>query len=182
MQIEPASAPVEKPNFAERPVTMEESLGPVNADQHLVGERDLTSNTAAKGSFAMELVSATTKDAPLIRPLAEGTTEVSWQAGLMTASRLVRRDGSPQPFGKSDSPAQLTEASLAPPVHVLQARVLSAMAGMAASDGPTSAGTGKGDMLEVNRSSKRDLTDLGSVPAPKARLSAIDQFLGLFSR
>lgn len=182
MQIEPASAPVEKPNFAERPVTMEESLGPVNADQHLVGERDLTSNTAAKGSFAMELASATTKDAPLIRPLAEGTTEVSWQAGLMTASRLVRRDGSPQPFGKSDSPAQLTEASLAPPVHVLQARVLSAMASMAASDGPTSAGTGKGDMLEVNRSSKRDLTDLGSVPAPKARLSAIDQFLGLFSR
>ena len=80
MQIEPASAPVEKPNFAERPVTMQESLGPVNADQHLVGERDLTSNIAAKGSFAMELVSATSKDAPMIRPLAEGATGVTWQA------------------------------------------------------------------------------------------------------
>ena len=120
MQIEPASAPVEKPNFAERPVTMQESLGPVNADQHLVGERDLTSNIAAKGSFAMELVSATSKDAPMIRPLAEGATGVTWQASLMTASRLVRRDGQPQPFGGSESPAQLTEASLAPPVHVIQ--------------------------------------------------------------
>lgn len=184
MQIEPASAPVEKPNFAERPVTMQESLGPVNADQHLVGERDLTSNIAAKGSFAMELVSATSKDAPMIRPLAEGATGVTWQASLMTASRLVRRDGQPQPFGGSESPAQLTEASLAPPVHVIQTRVLSAMAGAAASDAdsPTSAGTGKGDRLEVNRSSKRDLTELGSAPPAKARLSAIDQFLGLFSR
>ena len=63
-------------------------------------------------------------------------------------------------------------------------RVLSAMAGAAASDAdsPTSAGTGKGDRLEVNRSSKRDLTELGSAPPAKARLSAIDQFLGLFSR
>jgi hypothetical protein len=62
--------------------------------------------------------------------------------------------------------------------------VLSTMSGALVSDGdgPTSAGTGKGDMLEVNRDGKRDLTDPGPAPAPKARLSAIDQFLGLFSR
>src|SRR5262245_58495065 len=136
MQIEPASAPVEKPNFAERPVTMQESLGPVNADEHLVGERDLTSNTAAKGSFAMELISASTKDAPMIRPLAEGSSEVTWNASLMSASRLVRRDGSPQPFGRPDAaaPAQLTEARL-PAVQLAHTRVLSTMSGALVSDG-----------------------------------------------
>ncbi|MET0483481.1 MAG: DUF882 domain-containing protein [Aestuariivirgaceae bacterium] len=184
MQIEPASAPVDKPNFAERPVTMQESLGPVNADANLVGERDLTSNVAAKGSFAMELISASTKDAPMIRPLTEGSSEVTWHASLMSASRLVRRDGSPQPFGRPDpAPGQLTAARL-PAVQAMHARVLSTMSGELAgdSDGPSSAGTGKGDMLEVNRDGKRDLTDPGPAPAPKARLSAIDQFLGLFSR
>jgi uncharacterized protein YcbK (DUF882 family) len=184
MQIEPASAPVDKPNFAERPVTMQESLGPVNADANLVGERDLTSNIAAKGSFAMELISASTKDAPMIRPLTEGSSDVTWHASLMSASRLVRRDGSPQPFGRPDAaaPAQLTAAKL-PAVQLAHTRVLSAMSGALVSDGdrPTSAGTGKGDMLEVNRDGKRDLTDPGPAPPPKAKLSAIDQFLGLFS-
>jgi uncharacterized protein YcbK (DUF882 family) len=183
MQIEPASAPVDKPNFAERPVTMQESLGPVNADAHLVGERDLTSNIAAKGSFAMELISASTRDAPMIRPLAEGSTDVTWQASLMSASRLVRRDGPPQPFGRSDAVAQaeLTAATL-PPVRVAHSRMLATMTGGLADDGggPTSTGTGKGDMLEVNRDGKRDLTDPGPAPQPKARLGAIDQFLGLF--
>lgn len=183
MQIEPASAPVDKPNFAERPVTMQESLGPVNADANLVGERDLTSNIAAKGSFAMELISASTKDAPMIRPLTEGSSDVTWHASLMSASRLVRRDGSPQPFGRPDAaaPAQLTAAKL-PAVQLAHTRVLSAMSGALVSDGdrPTSAGTGKGDMLEVNRDGKRDLTDPGPAPPPKAKLSAIDQFLGLF--
>lgn len=160
MQIEPASAPARgvETNFKSRIVN--EDLGPVAGAESMVEEPDVTqtANVSAKGSFADSLRDGTAEDVPLIRPLAAsaGNDDLFWWPKQLTFSpdQAVRRDGAPQEVVPDDSE---TIAEMAAPQLSSSSTLMMAQANAATPAVMPSLQTvtsGKGDMLEVNRSAK----------------------------
>lgn len=160
MQIEPASAPARgvETNFKSRIVN--EDLGPVAGAESMVEEPDVTqtANVSAKGSFADSLRDGTAEDVPLIRPLAAsaGNDDLFWWPKQLTFSpdQAVRRDGAPQEVVPDDSE---TIAEMAAPQLSSSSTLMMAQANAATPTVMPSLQTvtsGKGDMLEVNRSAK----------------------------
>src|SRR5437764_6961230 len=83
MQIEPASAPAPRVNFAEKPSPVADSLGVVAAAETMVEEPapEPAVNTSAKASFADSLRDGTAEGTPLIKPLtasASGDDSFWW--------------------------------------------------------------------------------------------------------
>jgi uncharacterized protein YcbK (DUF882 family) len=170
MQIIPASAPPEKQvyNSKPRPVA-NNAIGVVEAAETLVEEPSFdqpVSNRSAKGSFAEALRNGTAEGTPLIKPLAAtaaGTDLfVSSPEVVFNPDQTIRRDGEPQEFvAEAQDPAAAAKAAMAAnqPTRLALASVL-----------PIPAASGKGDMLQVNRSSKGSL--MNEQPAPVARKKA----------
>lgn len=160
MKIEPASAPAPRINFISKPSPVEDSLGVVAGGESMVEEPDhsqTASNTAAKGSFADSLRDGTAEGTPLIKPLtASADLEDSfwWPKRLVfSPDQAVRRDGAPQEF-VGEEPAH--EAAQAAPERASPMTMMIAQANAAPVVIGTAVGT-KGDLLEVNRSSKGSL-------------------------
>lgn len=160
MQIEPASAPARgvETNFNSRIVN--EDLGPVAGAESMVEEPDVTqtANVSAKGSFADSLRDGTAENVPLIRPLAAsaGNDDLFWWPKQLSFSpdQAVRRDGAPQEVVPDDSE---TIADMAAPQLSSSSTLMMAQANAATPAVMPSLQTvtsGKGDMLEVNRSAK----------------------------
>ena len=154
MTIEPASAPVDRVNFAERSKPAVDSLGVVAGAESLVEEpNNQSTNVAAKGSFADELLDGTAENTPLIKPLAasaSGEDLFWWPKKLMfSPDQAVRRDGAPQEFeGVETAKAPVEEPPVAEESQGLSiASLLS----------PVSTSSGKADRLVVNRTSKGSL-------------------------
>lgn len=161
MQIQPASAPAKgvETNFKSR-IVNNENLGPVAGAESMVEEPDVTqtANVSAKGSFADSLRDGTAENVPLIRPLAAsaGNDDLFWWPKQLTFSpdQAVRQDGAPQVVVPDDSEtiAQMAAPQLSSSSTLMMAQANAATpAAMASLQTVTS---GKGDMLEVNRSAK----------------------------
>jgi len=158
MTIEPASAPAPRVNFAERSKPAADSLGVVAGAESLVEEpRNQSTNVAAKGSFADELLDGTAKNTPLIKPLAasaSGEDLFWWPKKLMfSPDQAVRRDGAPQEFASSGEVVESAKASAESAPVAEESQGLS----IASLLGPVSTSSGKGDRLVVNRTSKGSL-------------------------
>lgn len=182
MQIEPASAPARgvETNFKSR--IPRESLGPVAGAESMVEEPDVTqtANVSAKGSFADSLRDGTAEDVPLIRPLAAsaGSDDLFWWPKQLTFSpdQAIRRDGVPQQVVPDDSEtiAEMAAPQLSSSSTLMVAQANAAAPGMMpAMQTMTS---GKGDMLEVNRSAKGSLLMNEPVVMQKKR-QTLGQFI-----
>ncbi len=174
MQIEPAAAPATgvQTNFKSRIV--DDSLGAVAGAESMVEEPDVTqtANVSAKGSFADSLRDGTAEDVPLIRPLtaSAGNDDLFWWPKQLTFSpeQAIRRDGAPQEIVPDDSE---TIAEMAAP-QLSSSNLMVAQANAATLPAVPSLqimSTGKGDMLEVNRSSKGSMLMNEPVVAQKKR-------------
>jgi uncharacterized protein YcbK (DUF882 family) len=183
MQIEPASAPAPRVNFAEKPKPVADSLGVVAAAESMAEEPppEPTINSGAKGSFADSLRDGTATGTPLIKPLIASASDEEtfwWPKRLVfSPDNAVRRDGAPQLFANGEPQpvsdlATLAERAAAPEPVVVKADtqpiVISSL---------ISTTSGKGDRLDVNRAAKGSLLG-GEVPMPKVRgFSSIGEFL-----
>ena len=161
MQIQPASAPVERQNFSEDSVSpVRGSLGPVTIAS-LIYE-DLNSvNTTAKGSLSADVAPAAVQETG-IRPLNVSYANTSSLYDLFSSSdAIARRDGAPQPFVHDEENA----------IHPLSKEDKSALARLIEAFMPWAEGTGetvtisngvnrsgKSDSQVVNRSSKGNFT------------------------
>jgi uncharacterized protein YcbK (DUF882 family) len=180
MTIEPASAPVDRVNFADRSKPATDSLGVVEGAESMVEEpRNQETNVAAKGSFADELRDGTAKDLPLIKPLvasASGEDLFWWPKKLMfSPDQAVRRDGAPQEFAVSAEPVENAEAAPAQPAHETEQSEGLSIASLL---GPVSTSTGKADRLVVNRTTKGSLLmDSPVVLQKRQKLGQAQQFV-----
>ena len=159
MQIQPASAPIERQNFSEENTSpVRGSLGPVTIAS-LVYE-DLNSvNTTAKGSLSADVPAVQEAG---IRPLSVSYANTSSLSDLFTSTdAIARRDGAPQPFVHDDEHA----------IHPLSKEDKSALARLIEAFMPGSESTeetvtvsngvnraGKADSQVVNRSAKGNFT------------------------
>jgi len=183
MQIEPASAPAPRVNFAEKPSPVSDSLGVVVAAQSMVEEPspdEPTINTGAKGSFADSVRDGTAEGTPLIKPLTASTSgdETFWWPKRLVFSpdNAIRRDGAPQTFALGDPQpvddigalAQKAASSL-PLVSQANAAQPVALSSL------MSVVSGKSDRLEVNRAAKGGLLIAGQ-PQVKG-FSSVTDFL-----
>lgn len=184
MQIEPASAPAKgvETNFKSRIYTDNDNLGPVAGAESMVEEPDVTqtANVSAKGSFADSLRDGTAEDVPLIRPLAAsaGNDDLFWWPKQLTFSpdQAIRRDGAPQEVVPDDSE---TIAEMAAPQLSSSSTLMMAQANAATPAVMPSLQTvtsGKGDMLEVNRSAKGSMLMNEPVVMQKKR-QTLGQFI-----
>lgn len=182
MQIEPASAPPKgvQTNFKSRIV--DDSLGAVAGAESMVEEPDVTqtANVSAKGSFADSLRDGTAENVPLIRPLAAsaGNDDLFWWPKQLTFSpdQAIRRDGAPQEVVPDDSE---TIAEMAAPQLSSSNTLMMAQANAATPPAMPSLqimSSGKGDMLEVNRSAKGSMLMNEPVVAQKKR-QTLGQFI-----
>jgi hypothetical protein len=182
MQIEPASAPANgvQTNFKSRIV--DDSLGAVAGAESMVEEPDVTqtANVSAKGSFADSLRDGTAENVPMIRPLAAsaGNDDLFWWPKQLTFSpdQAIRRDGAPQKVVPDDSE---TIAEMAAPQLSSSNTLMMAEANAATLPAIPSLqimSTGKGDMLEVNRSAKGSMLMNEPVVAQKKR-QTLGQFI-----
>jgi uncharacterized protein YcbK (DUF882 family) len=182
MQIEPASAPANgvQTNFKSRIV--DDSLGAVAGAESMVEEPDVTqtANVSAKGSFADSLRDGTAENVPMIRPLAAsaGNDDLFWWPKQLTFSpdQAIRRDGAPQEVVPDDSE---TIAEMAAPQLSSSNTLLMAEANAATPPAMPSLqimSSGKGDMLEVNRSAKGSMLMNEPVVAQKKR-QTLGQFI-----
>jgi uncharacterized protein YcbK (DUF882 family) len=182
MQIEPASAPASgvQTNFKSRIV--DDSLGAVAGAESMVEEPDVTqtANVSAKGSFADSLRDGTAENVPMIRPLAAsaGNDNLFWWPKQLTFSpdQAIRRDGAPQEVVPDDSE---TIAEMAAPQLSSSSTLMVAQANAATPSAmPTlqTVSNGKGDLLEVNRSSKGSMLMNEPVAMQKKRWS-LGQFI-----
>lgn len=159
MQIEPASAPVERQNFSEDSISpVRGSLGPVTIAS--LAYEDLNSvNSTAKGSLA---TSGAAVQGTGIRPLSVSYANTSSLSDLFTnTDAIARRDGAPQPFVHDDEheihPLSKEDKSAL-------ARLIEAfMPGSESDEDSKTTGngvnrSGKGDSQVVNRSSKGNFT------------------------
>ncbi|MEO1161382.1 MAG: DUF882 domain-containing protein, partial [Pseudomonadota bacterium] len=160
MQIEPASAPVERQNFSEDNVSpVRGSLGPVTIASLAV--EDLNSvNSTAKGS--LNTATAPAAQGTGIRPLSVSYANTSSLSDLFTSTdAIARRDGAPQPFIHDEEHE----------IHPLSKEDKSALARLieafmpGAEPAEKTTGTdngvnrsGKGDSQIVNRSGKGNFT------------------------
>jgi len=182
MQIEPASAPANgvQTNFKSRIV--DDSLGAVAGAESMVEEPDVTqtANVSAKGSFADSLRDGTAENVPMIRPLAAsaGNDDLFWWPKQLTFSpdQAIRRDGAPQKVVPDDSE---TIAEMAAPQLSSSNTLMMAEANAATLPAIPSLqimSSGKGDMLEVNRSAKGSMLMNEPVVAQKKR-QTLGQFI-----
>jgi uncharacterized protein YcbK (DUF882 family) len=183
MQIEPAAAPATdvQTNFKSR--FDSESLGVIAGAESMAEEPDVTqtANVSAKGSFADSLRDGTAENVPMIRPLTTASTsgdDLFWWPKQLTFSpeQAIRRDGAPQEVVPDDSE---TIAEMATPQLSSSNTLMVAQANAATpSEMPTpqTVSTGKGDLLEVNRSSKGSMLMNEPVAMQKKR-SALSQFI-----
>jgi len=159
MQIQPASAPVERQNFSEDSISpVRGSLGPVTIAS-LVYE-DLNSvNSTAKGSLSAE---APAVQEPGIRPLSISYANTSSLSDLFTSTdAIARRDGAPQPFVNDDEHAihplsNEDKSALARLIEAFMPAAESAEETVTVSNGVNR--SGKADSQVVNRSGKGNFT------------------------
>ncbi len=159
MQIQPASAPVERQNFSEDNISpVRGSLGPVTIAS-LVYEDMNSVNSKAKGSLSAETAAA---EGTGIRPLSVSYANTSSLSDLFTSTdAIARRDGAPQPFTQDDEHA----------IHPLSNEDKSALARLIEAFMPGAESTeetvtvsngvnrsGKADSQVVNRSGKGNFT------------------------
>jgi hypothetical protein len=161
MQIEPAAAPPVdvQTNFQSR--FDSESLGVIAGAESMVEEPDVaqTANVSAKGSFADSLRDGTADNVPMIKPLTTASAahdDLFWWPKQLTFSpeQAIRRDGAPQELVSDDSE---TIAEMAAPQLSSSNTLMIAQANAAIpqpSSSLQSVSSGKGDLLEVNRSAK----------------------------
>ena len=163
MKIEPASAPPPAQDARQRPVS--DSIGVVIAAESMADASGAqpTSNAAAKGSLAGQLVDGTATGVPLIRTLAVSSagSDLFWwpSQGIVNPEQAVRRDGAPQAFSTGDAGILPGfEAAAAEPPPSLPKLAVAAMPELA---------SGKTDMQVVNREGKGSLME--DAPALKAQ-------------
>ncbi|MGE4248250.1 MAG: DUF882 domain-containing protein [Parvibaculaceae bacterium] len=178
MQIEPAAAPAAnvKTNFKSR--FDAESLGVIAGAESMAEEPDVTqtANVSAKGSFADSLRDGTAENVPMIKPLttaSAGNDDLFWWPKQLTFSpeQAIRRDGAPQELVPDDSE---TIAEMAAPQLSSSSTLMVAQANAApppAVVSPQAMSSGKGDLLEVNRSTKGSMLLNEPVAMQKKRQS-----------
>jgi uncharacterized protein YcbK (DUF882 family) len=183
MKIEPAAAPATdvQTNFKSR--FDSESLGMIAGAESMAEEPDVTqtANVSAKGSFADSLRDGTAENVPMIRPLSTasaGNEDIFWWPKQLTFSpdQAIRRDGAPQEVVPDDSE---TIAEMAAPQLSSSSTLMVAQANAATPSAmPTlqTVSNGKGDLLEVNRSSKGSMLMNEPVAMQKKRWS-LGQFI-----
>lgn len=178
MKIEPAAAPPAdvQTNFKSR--FDSESLGVIAGAESMAEEPDVTqtANVSAKGSFADSLRDGTAENVPMIRPLttaSAGNDDLFWWPKQLTFSpeQAIRRDGAPQEVVPDDSE---TIAEMAAPQLSSSSTMMVAQANAATPPAmPTlqTVSSGKGDLLEVNRSTKGSMLMNEPVALQKKRQS-----------
>jgi uncharacterized protein YcbK (DUF882 family) len=181
MKIEPANAPAAdvQTNFKSR--FDSESLGVIAGAESMAEEPDVTqtANVSAKGSFADSLRDGTAENVPMIRPLTTASAssdDLFWWPKQLTFSpeQAIRRDGAPQEVVPDNGE---TIADMATPQMSSSSTLMVAEANAAT---PTavpalqSVSSGKGDLLEVNRSSKGSMLMREPVALQKKRSSLSD--------
>lgn len=183
MKIEPAAAPPAdvQTNFKSR--FDSESLGVIAGAESMTEEPDVTqtANVSAKGSFADSLRDGTAENVPMIRPLTTASAsgdDLFWWPKQLTFSpdQAIRRDGAPQELVPDDSE---TIAEMAAPQLSSSNTLMVAEANAAtppAMPALQSMSGGKGDLLEVNRSSKGSMLANEPVAMQKKRRS-LGQFI-----
>jgi uncharacterized protein YcbK (DUF882 family) len=183
MKIEPAAAlPADvQTNFKSR--FDSESLGVIAGAESMAEEPDVTqtANVSAKGSFADSLRDGTAENVPLIKPLSTasaGNDDLFWWPKQLTFSpeQAIRRDGAPQELVPDDSE---TIAEMAAPQLSSSNTLMIAQANAAPLQPIPSLRTvssGKGDLLEVNRSAKGGMLMNEPVAVQKKRQS-LGQFI-----
>ncbi|MGE0006779.1 MAG: DUF882 domain-containing protein [Parvibaculaceae bacterium] len=186
MKIEPAAAPPVdvQTNFKSR--FDSESLGVIAGAESMAEEPDVTqtANVSAKGSFADSLRDGTAENVPMIRPLTTAAAsggDLFWWPKQLTFSpeQAIRRDGAPQELVPDDSE---TIAEMAAPQLSSSNTLMVAQANAAtlpAIPEPQSMASGKGDLLEVNRSSKGSMLMNEPVAMQKKRQSLGDFIDGI---
>jgi hypothetical protein len=186
MKIEPAAAPPTdvQTNFKSR--FDSESLGVIAGAESMAEEPDVTqtANVSAKGSFADSVRDGTAENVPMIRPLttaSAGNDDLFWWPKQLTFSpdQAIRRDGAPQQLVPDDGE---TIADMAAPQLSSSSTLMVAQANAAtppAIPALQTTSSGKGDLLEVNRSSKGSMLMNEPVPMQKKRQSLSDFIRGL---
>lgn len=160
MQIEPASAPVERQNFSEDNVSpVRGSLGPVTIASLAV--EDLNSvNSTAKGS--LNTATAPAIQGSGIRPLSVSYANTSSLSDLFTnTDEIARRDGAPQPFIHDEEHEihPLSREDKSALARLIEAFMPGAEpAEQAADTGNGVNRSGKGDSQIVNRTGKGNFT------------------------
>ncbi|MEM9470664.1 MAG: DUF882 domain-containing protein [Pseudomonadota bacterium] len=160
MQIEPASAPVERQNFSEDSLSpVRGSLGPVTIASLAVEDLNAV-NSTAKGS--LNAAAAPAVQDVGIRPLSVSYANTSSLSDLFTnTDEIARRDGAPQPFVHDEEHE----------IHPLSKEDKSALARLIEAFMPGAESTeesastdngvnrsGKGDSQIVNRTGKGNFT------------------------
>ena len=183
MQIEPANAPAAdvQTNFKSR--FDSESLGVIAGAESMAEEPDVTqtANVSAKGSFADSLRDGTAENVPMIRPLTTASAsgdDLFWWPKQLTFSpeQAIRRDGAPQEVVPDNSE---TIADMATPQMSSSNTLMVAEANAAtppAMAALQSESSGKGDLLEVNRSSKGSML-MGEPVAMQKKRSLLSEFI-----
>jgi uncharacterized protein YcbK (DUF882 family) len=183
MQIEPAAAPATdvQTNFKSR--FDSESLGVIAGAESMAEEPDVTqtANVSAKGSFADSLRDGTAENVPMIRPLTTASAssdDLFWWPKQLTFSpeQAIRRDGAPQEVVPENSE---TIADMAAPQLSSSDTLMVAQANAAtpsALPALQSVSGSKGDLLEVNRSSKGSML-LSEPVAMQKKRSSLSQFI-----
>ena len=160
MQIEPASAPVERQNFSEDSVSpVRGSLGPVTIASLAV--EDLNSvNSTAKGSLNAATAPAVQQSG--IRPLSVSYANTSSLSDLFTnTDEIARRDGAPQPFIHDEEHeihplSKEDKSALARLIEAFMPGAEPAEQAVNADNGVNR--SGKGDSQIVNRTGKGNFT------------------------
>jgi len=159
MQIQPASAPVERQNFSEDSISpVRGSLGPVTIAS-LVYEDMNSVNSTAKGSLSSE---ASAVHGSGIRPLSVSYANTSSLSDLFTSTdAIARRDGAPQPFIHDDDDAiralsKEDKSALARLIEAFMPGAESAEETVTVSNGVNR--SSKADSQVVNRSGKGNFT------------------------
>ncbi len=181
MKIEPAAAPPTdvQTNFKSR--FDSESLGVIAGAELMAEEPDVaqTANVSAKGSFADLLRDGTAENVPMIKPLTTASAsddDLFWWPKQLTFSpdQAIRRDGAPQQLVPDDSE---TIADMATPQLSSSNTLMVAQANAATPPSIPALQTtssSKGDLLEVNRSSKGSMLMNEPVAMRKKRQSLSD--------
>lgn len=170
MQIEPASAPAPKNNFARRLSPSSDSIGQIAAAKDNFGSDFTFTNISSKGSFAAnamheqaDLVTASTTS------VATGADDFFWwpTRWLFNTDHIVRTDPTTKPIEINYSGESIDTAEVA---HEVQPSALSQLLAALHLGGGSDSNsqvqtTEKSDSLFVNRTDKGDLT-----PAAPERL------------
>ena len=154
MKIEPASAPPPNWNDGQTHSPLAgESMGVVEAAETMA-EPEI--NASEKGSLTAEIMSGESSSVPVIKSItasASGDDLFWWPQQLVfDTDKAVRRDGAPQQFGES-------LVGLLPGIEEAQADTSPQLPRLAVASitSMQATGSGKGDMLVVNRAGKGGL-------------------------